>query len=302
MQNPTLVVLAAGMGSRYGGLKQIEPMGPAGETMLDYSVFDALRVGFDKVVFVIRREFEGAFRDSVGAKFTDKIETADAEPAVRATFLDILHSRRYDAMLVETFVHDALIQQHVALAVRRRDDGDTIVSAPGDPALVFDITRPINQRTAEVDGVEINLQHAFGDSGFGVIVNATVVDADVAYDDTNFLEGQFVLNGLSDSANLIGFYDGEDLQVRLAYNWRDDFIAGVGQAEGTRSSPTNVEAYGQWDLGVTYHWTDNLTMNFSGLNITNETRHVYGLTKKQTLQAVQTGPRWDLGIRYNFDM
>ncbi len=64
----------------------------------------------------------------IGERFTDKIETADAKTAVRATFLDILHSTRYDAMLVETFVHDALIQQHVALAVRRRDDGDSIVS------------------------------------------------------------------------------------------------------------------------------------------------------------------------------
>jgi outer membrane receptor protein involved in Fe transport len=111
-----------------------------------------------------------------------------------------------------------------------------------------------------------------------------------------------VLNGLSDSANLIGFYDGGDLQVRLAYNWRDDFIAGVGQAEGTRSNPTNVKAYGQLDLGVTYYWNDNLTMYFSGLNITDETRIVYGLTEKQVLQAVQTGVRWDVGIRYNFDM
>jgi TonB-dependent receptor len=181
-------------------------------------------------------------------------------------------------------------------------DGSVIVSGPNDPPIVFDIRRPINEKTANVDGVEINLQHAFGDSGFGFIVNATFVDADVAYDDTRYFDNQFVLNGLSDSANLIGFYDGEDLQVRLAYNWRDDFIAGVGQAEGTRSNPTNVKAYGQLDLGVTYYWNDNLTMYFSGLNITDETRIVYGLTEKQVLQAVQTGVRWDVGIRYNFDM
>ncbi|MEJ2128191.1 MAG: TonB-dependent receptor [Woeseiaceae bacterium] len=181
-------------------------------------------------------------------------------------------------------------------------DGNVIVSGPNDPPLIFDIRRPINEKTANVDGVEINLQHAFGDSGYGFIVNAPFVDADVAYDDTRYFENQFVLNGLSDSANLIGFYDGEDLQIRLAYNWRDDFIAGVGQAEGTRSNPTNVKAYGQLDLGVTYYWTDNLTMYFSGLNITDETRIVYGLTEKQVLQAVQTGARWDLGIRYNFDM
>ena len=117
----------------------------------------------------------------------------------------------------------------------------------------------------------------------------------------NSLEGQFVLNGLSDSANFIGFYDGENLQVRAAYNWRDNFLAGLGQGQGTLTNPTNVEAYGQWDLNVTYYATDSLTLYFSGLNLTNETRHVYGLTEQQVLQAVQIGPRYDFGLRYNFD-
>jgi TonB-dependent receptor len=179
-------------------------------------------------------------------------------------------------------------------------DGDTIVSVAGDPSIVFDLSQPVNQRTAKVDGIEVNLQHAFGDSGFGFIVNATLADANVAYDNFNSLETQFVLNGLSDSANFIGFYDGEDLQVRVAYNWRDDFLAGVGQGEGTRTNPTNVAAYGQWDLGVTYYYTDNLTFYFSGLNLTEETRHVYSLREDQVLQAVQGGPRYDFGLRYNF--
>lgn len=72
--NPTLLVLAAGMGSRYGGLKQMDPMGPSGETVLDYSVYDAIRAGFGKVVFVIREDFAEAFRNSVGARFAGKIE------------------------------------------------------------------------------------------------------------------------------------------------------------------------------------------------------------------------------------
>lgn len=66
---PTLLILAAGMGSRYGGLKQLDPMGPNGETVLDYSVFDALRAGFGKVVFVIRRDFEEEFKTKVGSRF-----------------------------------------------------------------------------------------------------------------------------------------------------------------------------------------------------------------------------------------
>ena len=66
---PTLVVLAAGMGSRYGGLKQVDPVGPSGEAILDYSVFDAVRGGFGKVVFVIRHDFEAEFREKIGSKY-----------------------------------------------------------------------------------------------------------------------------------------------------------------------------------------------------------------------------------------
>lgn len=70
---PTLLVLAAGMGSRYGGLKQLDPMGPNGETVLDYSVHDAMRAGFEKVVFVIRRDIESAFRESIGKRYERQI-------------------------------------------------------------------------------------------------------------------------------------------------------------------------------------------------------------------------------------
>ena len=61
MKNLTLLVMAAGMGSRYGGLKQLDPVSPNGETIIDYSVFDAIRAGFNKVIFIIRKEFENEF-------------------------------------------------------------------------------------------------------------------------------------------------------------------------------------------------------------------------------------------------
>ncbi len=70
---PTLFVLAAGMGSRYGGLKQIDGLGPNGETIMDYSVFDALRAGFGKIVFVIRKDFEEDFRRVVLSKYVDRV-------------------------------------------------------------------------------------------------------------------------------------------------------------------------------------------------------------------------------------
>ena len=73
MVTPTLLVLAAGMGSRYGGLKQLEPVGPSDETIIDYSIFDARRAGFGKIVFVIRREIEEPFKRCIGARFEKRI-------------------------------------------------------------------------------------------------------------------------------------------------------------------------------------------------------------------------------------
>lgn len=70
---PTLFVLAAGMGSRYGGLKQLDGVGPHGETIMDYSIFDALRAGFGKVVFVIRKDFEDDFRKKILSKYEGHI-------------------------------------------------------------------------------------------------------------------------------------------------------------------------------------------------------------------------------------
>ena len=70
---PTLFVLAAGMGSRYGGLKQLDGLGPNGETIMDYSIYDAIRGGFGKVVFVIRKDFEQDFREKILSKYENHI-------------------------------------------------------------------------------------------------------------------------------------------------------------------------------------------------------------------------------------
>jgi len=177
--------------------------------------------------------------------------------------------------------------------------GERIYGVDGDPVVTFEITSPANQEDAEVDGVEINLQHNFGETGFGMIANATFVNANVAYDNMK-LNSQFVLNGLSDSANLVAFYDKDGLQARLAYNWRDAFLAGVGQDAGTTSNPTNIEAYGQLDISASYDYSDNLTIFFAGLNVLEETYNVYSRDELQVLQAGQTGARYDIGVRYSF--
>ena len=73
-RSSALIVMAAGMGSRFGGLKQMEPLGPHGEVILDYSVYDAMEAGFDKIVFVIKKAIEKDFRELVGKKFEGKVD------------------------------------------------------------------------------------------------------------------------------------------------------------------------------------------------------------------------------------
>lgn len=74
MKDITLIIMAAGMGSRYGGLKQIDPVGPKGEIILDYSVYDAIKAGFNKVIFVIKHEIEEDFKNIIGTKYDSKIK------------------------------------------------------------------------------------------------------------------------------------------------------------------------------------------------------------------------------------
>ena len=76
MAGPQLVVMAAGIGSRYGGLKQVDPVGPSGEIVIDYSIYDALRGGFEKVIFIIRRDIEEVFREKVGRSIEKQVDTA----------------------------------------------------------------------------------------------------------------------------------------------------------------------------------------------------------------------------------
>ena len=176
----------------------------------------------------------------------------------------------------------------------------TITGIAGrDPASPFNLTIPVNIEKATVDGWEFVIQHEFGDSGFGVIANATLVDSDVGYDELSLAE-QFVITGLSDSANFVGYFDKFGLSVRLAYNWRDGFLAGTGQTNVGAGPPTYVNEYEQWDLAANYWITDNLQVFSDIINLTNETQHVHGRSDLQTLFATQTGTRYNIGLRYKF--
>lgn len=176
----------------------------------------------------------------------------------------------------------------------------TVLGIDGrDPSSPFNLTVPVNIEKATVDGWELNLQHEFGASGFGFIVNATVVDADVGYDN-NSLANQFVISGLSDSANFIPYFENDNWSIRVAYNWRDAFLAGTGQSNVGAGPPTYVDEYGQWDLSASYWATDNLQIFTDVINLTDETTYVYGRQTDQVLFASQYGTRYTLGVRYKF--
>lgn len=170
---------------------------------------------------------------------------------------------------------------------------------PGeDPLAVFDITVPANQRSAELDGWEIALQHMFGDSGFGTSVNYTIVDSNLAYDDFSLGE-QFAIEGLSDSANAIVFYEKGRWQARVAYNWRDEFLSNRFTGQGPY--PSYTEDYGQWDMNVSFQPVENLTIFAEGINVTDEIQRIHGRTKNEVLFVTQAGPRYALGARYSFE-
>ncbi len=175
-----------------------------------------------------------------------------------------------------------------------------VVQNADDPLVEWLVSQPTNGESKEVDGIEFAIQHLFGESGFGGAINATFVDGDVEFD-RDSLDVQSPLNGLSDSANLQGFYEKDGLSVKLTYTWRDEYLIGIGQAQGSADAPPQFsKAYEQWDLSVNYDITDELVVFFEGINLLDATEESFGRYREQFLSARQYGPRYTLGARYTF--
>jgi TonB-dependent receptor len=169
-----------------------------------------------------------------------------------------------------------------------------------DPAFQFDLSQPVNNQTAKIDGIEVAWQHFFGDSGFGFQANATIVNGDVGYDLTARPEiAQFALEGLSDSANAVLIFEKYGLSTRLAYNWRDAFLQSTVY-QGQQGLPGFVDEYTQIDLNVTYNFSDRLSVGLDGINITGEGQLIYSRTKNMQWWNGEGDPRWMLTARYNF--
>ena len=174
----------------------------------------------------------------------------------------------------------------------------TITGLSTDPILMFNTTTYANQKSANVSGAEVNVQHMFGQSGFGVQANYTYVHSPLKYNNAD-VNDQFAILGLSNSANLVGIFENKDWSVRVAYNWRDSFLASTVDGNG-RAAPVYTDAYGQVDLSVGYNFDKNLSFQAEAINLTDRTTRQHGRTQAATLNVTQAGPRYMLGLRYKF--
>ena len=167
---------------------------------------------------------------------------------------------------------------------------------PGDDLVDFRVSFPVNNdQAAELDGYEFSLTHNFGESGFGVIGNYTIVNGDFEYDNTqSYRTSQFTLTGLSDSANLIAFYDKNGFQARLAYNWRDKFLSGNGP------NPFYTEEYGQLDANISYEINEDWIIFAESINLTGEDRRGHRRHVNNVFFSNPGEPRYTIGARYKF--
>lgn len=170
--------------------------------------------------------------------------------------------------------------------------------------VIYEMRRPRNLDTKKVSGIEVGGQHIFGDSGFGVIANATFVFADPEYDfDTPLGEvpKADAVVGVSDSANLVGFYENGPFQIRIAYNWRDSFVRGFQYFySSTSNEPVVVEDYAQVDISMSYDLSENVSIFLEGINVTEEGSRIHGREKNHMFYNGEGVGRYALGVRASF--
>jgi TonB-dependent receptor len=184
--------------------------------------------------------------------------------------------------------------QHIAFAT-----AFDILPTADDPLWEFGVNTPVNNKDAKIHGFELGGQYFFGDSGFGVLANYTIVRGDIGYDVTSDPNvNQFALLGLSDSANAVLMFEKFGLSARLAYNWRDEFLQTVNQ--GNFRNPIYVEPYDQIDLSVGYDINEHFSVSFEAINLTGEDVRWHGRSSAQLWRLEDQGARYGLGARWKF--
>lgn len=179
---------------------------------------------------------------------------------------------------------------------------DVIDPTTGQPA-VFAVTQQVNGPDATVKGIELALQHVFGDSGFGFQANATFVETNRPYDENDISQTGFAVTGLANSANFVGFYDKDGFQIRAAANWRDEYLLQFGQNQNTGSfgaEPTFVDESFQIDLTSSYDINDNFSVFGEILNVNNNKQSTHGRFSNQLLDVFDYGRRYTAGVRFRY--
>jgi TonB-dependent receptor len=168
-----------------------------------------------------------------------------------------------------------------------------------DPLYIFNVNVPLNQEDAKIDGLEVGGQYFFGESGFGMLANYTIVNGDVAFDNAGATNvNQFALLGLSDTANAVLMFEKFGFSARLAWNWRDEFLLAANQ--GGSRNPRYVEAYQQFDLTVGYELSDNMSVSLDAINLTGEDIRWHARSENQMVRLEDQQPRYAVGFRYKF--
>jgi iron complex outermembrane receptor protein len=170
----------------------------------------------------------------------------------------------------------------------------------GQPA-IFNITAQVNGPDANVRGVEIALQHVFGNSGFGFQANATIVDTNRKFPTQDISGNGFAITGLANSANFVGFYDKHGFQFRVAANWRDKYLLQLGQGQGGTfgAEPVYVDKQLQIDASASYDVTPQFTVFGEVTNINNSTYSTHGRFSDQPLDIWSYGRRYTAGVRFH---
>ncbi len=166
----------------------------------------------------------------------------------------------------------------------------------------FQVNGRVNGPDGTVKGVELALQHVFGDSGFGFNANGTLVSTNRNFDPTDISGSAFAITGLANSANFVGFYDKNGLEVRVAANWRDSYLLGLGQQQGGTfgAEPVNVNRQFQVDASASYQVTKQFTVFGEVTNINNSNFSTYGRWSNMPLETFNYGRRFVFGARFNY--
>jgi TonB-dependent receptor len=199
---------------------------------------------------------------------------------------------------INYFIKD--VTNFIVQGTQRQTINGVIDPSTGQEA-IYTVSQRVNGPDATVDGFEFAWQHVFGDTGFGFNANVTLVDTDKPYNRNDISQSGFAVTGLADSANVVGFYDMNGFEVRVAANWRDEYLLQFGQNQNTGefgAEPTFVNSSLQIDLSTSYQITDQLNVFFEALNVTNETMSTHGRFDNELLDVFAYGRRYALGARF----